>query len=253
MSVIDSKYMGRALALAANRIALGAYGLLWLAAAVSAESNASLANWPAPGMPMEQLPALTVQGLSEQELAKARPGLTESNCRTKFWPTKPKSNQQPFMVALDDGQTGFAKLNDSVLVSRGIGGGGKLGTTDDASSEKIPLQNFYFRSMNGGGRFASRERYIQLELKKTSERFCGWGCRAYTAEAYLYWRGMPTETDAGAVVKDEYLDQEGARQGLRTVYIEDRCHHNRYNRRLFMRHQPPNLFERVIGFFFSKG
>ena len=213
-------------------------------------------TWPERGSPMELLPKIELQPLTDEDMrnafaiiyAKEKPPITwdrikQKVCLTKFWQKKPTNDENPFMINSYEGRSGFVKINGYVARSS-PGTSSKLGNLDDYGKGQLdafsiaPIQE-KFQAMN------PKDRYVTLDLRKTSEKSCSlfdFKCKIYSAEAYLYWGGF---------LDEDYKASQGPREDLRNVYIEDHCYKNEFKTQLFYHRFQPNILERIVGFFFS--
>jgi hypothetical protein len=211
-------------------------------------------TWPEPGSPMELLPKIEFQPLTDEDMQAAferqtrETGQTngpiwtdikEKNCLTQFWTKKPMENERPFMITTHTGLQGFLKFNNFVATARSSGGV-KLGSTEAYGQGE--LDGFFIKSNR---QLVIGTRLLKLELRKTKQQSCTFlnsHCKVYTAEAYVYWSSQ-YETNS---------PPEGPREELRSVYIEDRCVNNVYKTQLFDHRAKPSLLDRLAGLFFSK-
>ena len=213
-------------------------------------------TWPEPGSPMELLPKIEFQPLTDEDMrnafaiiyAKEKPPIPwdrikQKVCLTKFWQKKPTDGENPFMINSYDGLSGFVKINGYVAASR-PSASDKLGNPGDYG--KGQLDAFFIAPIQEKLRVrAPKDRYVILDLRKTSERSCALldsKCKIYSADAYLYWVGLSN-------VDGQF--SEGPREDLRSVYIEDHCYKNEFKTQLFYHRFQPNILERIVGFFFS--
>lgn len=224
---------------------------------VSSENRIAslIKTWPEPGSPMELLPKIEVQPLTDEDMrmafaafyAKQTPQPTwehikQKVCLTKFWQKKPMNDENPFMINAYDGRHGFIKLNGYVAEAK-PGGGSKLGSNEGVGEGQLDGSNMM--PIHGKLLANSRVRYVGLELRKIFEKNCSVldsKCKIYNAEAYLHWVGF-MDVDGKST--------EGPREDLRNVYIEDRCYKNEFKTQLFYHRFQPNIFERIVRFFFS--
>jgi hypothetical protein len=211
-------------------------------------------TWPEPGSPMELLPKIEFQSLTDEDMQAAlekqnreegqAKGSTwrdvkQKNCLTQFWIKKPVANERPFMLTTHTGLAGFIKLNGFVARARSTGGD-KLGGINDYG--KGELDSFFIKPNH---QFDIGTRYLRFELRKATQKSCSFlnsHCKIYTAEAYVYWTSR----------EETASPPEGPREELRSVYIEDRCVNNEYKTQLFDHRAKPSLLDRLVGLFFSK-
>ena len=213
-------------------------------------------TWPEPGSPMELLPKIEFQPLTDEDMrnafaiiyAKQKPPVTwdrikQKVCLTKFWQKKPTDGENPFMINAYDGRHGFIKLNGYVAASRS-GASDKLGNLDDYG--KGQLDAFAIEPIQEKPQARNPKfRFVILDLRKTSEKNCSLfdsKCKIYNAEVYSYWVGL---------MDGSVNWSEGPREDLRSVYIEDHCYKNEFKTQLFYHRFQPNILERIVGFFFS--
>jgi hypothetical protein len=216
-------------------------------------------TWPQPGSPMELLPKIEFQPLTDEDMrmayayrnANETPKLEwneiqQKTCLTQFWSAKPIANERPFMITTHAGLDGFIKFNNFVAqVNSSIGD--KLGHPNDYG--KGELDSFKAlptaRAGQSNPAFVDGARYLKIELRKTTQKSCSFlnsHCKMYSAEAYVYW------TSHNLTAKWP----EGPREELRNVYTEDRCVNNVYKTQLFDHRAKPSLLDRLVGLFFSK-
>jgi hypothetical protein len=211
--------------------------------------------WPEPGSPMELLPKIEFQPLTDEDMRNAltlsyayekqEPATTWDDakkqwCLTKFWRNKSDVNENPFMITFISGRDGYTKLNGYIARATSWTFGSKFGAIGEygkgelESIEILPIDK----------KRQPDERSVLLELRKTSQNSCSFfnfHCVKYNAEAYLYWGSF---TNAA-------LPVEGFRQNFSSVYIEDRCYKNDFKTQLFHHRYKPNILERIVGFFFA--
>jgi hypothetical protein len=212
-------------------------------------------TWPVPGSPMELLPKIEFQPLTDEDMrnalalysayVKQEPATTWDDakkqwCLTKFWRNKSDVNENPFMITFISGRDGYTKLNGYIARVKSWTFGSKFGAIGEygkgelESIEILPIDK----------KRQPDERSVLLELRKTSQNNCSFfnfHCVKYNAEAYLYWGSF---TNAA-------LPVEGFRQDFSSVYIEDRCYRNEFKTQLFHHRYKPNILERFVGFFFA--
>ena len=216
-------------------------------------------TWPEPGSPMELLPKIEFQPLTEEDMQIAYAytnvnvvpkfewdEIKKKTCLTQFWSEKPVANERPFMNTTNSGLTGFVKFNNFVAEAN-ASGGNKLGYPNDYGNGEFDSFSFLpvARAGQSNPAFVDGARYLKFEIRKTTQKSCSFfnsHCKIYTAEAYVYW----TNQDRTAKSPD------GPREELRNVYIEDRCINNAYKTQLFEHRAKPSLFDRLVGLFFSK-
>ena len=211
-------------------------------------------TWPEPGSPMELLPKIEFQSLTDEDMrnafalsyvhekqAKAPTwdDIKKSSCMTKFWRNKSAVNENPFMITTASGRQGFTKINGYVAKAKSWPFGNKFGETDEYGNGKLESLEIGPIDQNS----LPNKRLVLLELRKISQSNCsffGSHCMEYHAEAYLYW-GSFSNT----------ISPAGLRQDFSSVYVEDNCYKNELKTQLFYHRFKPNILERIIGFFFS--
>jgi hypothetical protein len=216
-------------------------------------------TWPEPGSPMELLPKIEFQPLTDEDMQTAYTyrnanetpkfewnEIKQKTCLTQFWSAKPVANERPFMITTHSGLEGLIKFN-SIVGEALSSGGNKLGYINDYGNGE--LDSFYVLPIARAGRsnpaFVDGARYLRFELRKTTQKRCSFlnsHCKMYTAEAYVYWASRDGTSNP----------PEGPREELRSVYIEDRCINNEYKTQLFDHRSKPSLLDRLVGLFFSK-
>lgn len=216
-------------------------------------------TWPVPGSPMELLPKIEFQPLTDEDMRDAHAyrnanetpkfewnEIKQKTCLTQFWSAKPVANERPFMITTHAGLHGFIKFNSFVAVANSSSGD-KLGHPNDYG--KGELDSFYVLPIARAGQsnpaLVDGARLLTIELRKTTQKSCSFldsHCKMYLAEAYVYW------TSHNLTAKWP----EGPREELRNVYIEDRCVNNVYKTQLFDHRAKPSLLDRIVGLFFSK-